>query len=79
METEPTEILTWMTVQEMQRTLRIGKNTALALLASGAVDGIRVGRAVRVSRVSLDRFIAANPYVSDDGEGSKGPSPGERP
>jgi excisionase family DNA binding protein len=78
METEPTQI-TWMTVQEMQRTLRIGKNTALALLASGAVDGIRVGRAVRVSKASLDRFVAANPYAPGDGEGTKGTSSGDRP
>ena len=78
METEPTET-TWMTVQEMQRTLRIGKNTALALLASGAVDGMRVGRAVRVSRASLDRFIAANPYVSRDEDGTKNTSTGVRP
>lgn len=57
METQPTEA-TWMTVQEMQRTLKIGKNTALSLLASGAIDGIRVGRAVRVSSQSLQKYIS---------------------
>jgi excisionase family DNA binding protein len=57
----------WITVEEMRRTLKIGKNKALALLASGAIEGIRVGRAVRVSQDSLDRYIAANPYKPDDG------------
>jgi excisionase family DNA binding protein len=60
---EPTNT-TWMTVEEMRHTLKIGKNKALALLASGDIEGIRVGRAVRVSQYSLDRYIAANPYKS---------------
>ena len=66
MTTEPTDT-TWITVEEMRRTLKIGKNKALALLASGDIEGIRVGRAVRVSQDSLDRYIAANPYKPDDG------------
>ena len=54
MNTEPTDT-TWITVEQMRRTLKIGKNKALALLASGDIEGIRVGRAVRVSRASLHR------------------------
>ena len=66
MNVEPTDT-TWITVEEMRRTLRIGKNKALALLASGDIEGIRVGRAVRVSQDSLDRYIAANPYKANEG------------
>lgn len=65
---------TFITVEEMRRTLKIGKNKALDLLASGAIDGIRVGRAVRVFRESLDRYIAANPYRPDDGAKREAPS-----
>jgi excisionase family DNA binding protein len=65
---------TFITVDQMRRTLKIGKNKALDLLASGAIDGIRVGRAVRVSQESLDRYIAANPYRPDDGAKREAPS-----
>ena len=64
MTTGPTDT-TWITVEEMRRTLKVGKNKALALLASGDIKAIRVGRAVRVSQDSLDRFIAANTYKPD--------------
>ncbi len=65
MNAEPPDT-TWITVEEMRRTLKIGKNKALALLASGDIEGIRVGRAVRVSQDSLYRYIASNPYKPDD-------------
>ena len=64
---------TWITVEEMRRTLKIGKNKALALLASGDIEGIRVGRAVRVSQDSLNRYITANPYRPDDMATREGP------
>ncbi len=64
MTTGPTDT-TFITVEEMRRTLKIGKNKALALLASGDIEGIRVGRAVRVSQDSLHRYISANPYKRD--------------
>ncbi len=66
MKNEPTDT-TWITVEQMRRTLKIGKNKALALLASGDIEGIRVGRAVRVSQESLNRYIASNPYKPDYG------------
>lgn len=72
MTTEPTDT-TWITVEEMRRTLKIGKNKALALLASGDIEGIRVGRAVRVSQDSLDRYCAANPYKPDYGASREAP------
>ena len=72
MNTEPTDT-TWITVEQMRRTLKIGKNKALALLASGDIEGIRVGRAVRVSRASLHRYIAANPYKPDYGTRREAP------
>jgi len=44
-------------VAEVASILRIGRNAAYALVASGALPGIRVGRAVRVSREALRRFM----------------------
>ena len=61
METETTRTQ-WITPDEMRRILRLGKNKTFAILASGEVDAIKVGRAVRVNRESLDRFIASHPY-----------------
>jgi excisionase family DNA binding protein len=55
----------WMTVDEMRRTLSLSKGKAFAILASGEVEAIRVGRAVRVNRESLERFCANHPYKPD--------------
>ena len=55
----------WITVDEMRRRLSLSKGKAFDIVASGEVEAIRVGRAVRVNPESLQRFIAANPYKSD--------------
>ncbi|CAA9287384.1 MAG: hypothetical protein AVDCRST_MAG93-3642 [uncultured Chloroflexia bacterium] len=55
----------WITVDEMRNRLSLSKGKAFDMVASGEVEAIRVGRAVRVNLESLQRFIAANPYKSD--------------
>jgi excisionase family DNA binding protein len=52
----------WMTVEEMRRKLYIGKSKAYELLDSEDIDAIRIGRTVRVSRDSLERWIKLHPY-----------------
>ena len=46
-----------LTVEELMDTLKIGKNKAYELLNSGALKGVRVGRAWRISAQSVEDFI----------------------
>ena len=57
---------TWMTVEEMRRVLSIGKSKAYELLDSEkGIRAVRIGRTVRVSRKSLERWLEAHPYKKD--------------
>lgn len=59
-------IPTWMTVEEMRRNLAIGKSKAYQLLDSeDDIAAIRIGRTVRVSRDSLERWITNHPYKKE--------------
>ncbi len=77
MTTGPTDT-TWITVEEMQRTLKLGKNKVFAILASGQVDAIKIGRSVRVNSDSLQRFISQHPYKPDDRARREAPSVKDR-
>lgn len=46
-----------LTVDEVTELLYIGKNTAYALLNSGELKGIRIGRSWRIPRESINDFI----------------------
>lgn len=46
-----------MTVMEMAKVLRIGRNAAYQLVADGRIRTIRVGRGIRVPRNALIQFI----------------------
>ncbi len=48
-----------LTVPQVAQVLGICKNTTYALLRSGDLKSIRVGRKIRVSKDSLLEFIAA--------------------
>lgn len=45
--------------EEAARLLGLGRSTVFALLATGELPSVRVGRSVRVSRSAVERFIAA--------------------
>lgn len=45
--------------EEAARLLGLGRSTVFALLATGELPAVRVGRSVRVSRAALQHFIAA--------------------
>lgn len=47
----------WLTVREVQALLAIGRTKAYELAASGTWETIEVGRALRISRESLRRWI----------------------
>ena len=52
---ELTEYL--MTVEELRQFLRVGRTYAYGMLADGAMPSVRLGRALRVRRSDVERFV----------------------
>ena len=50
-----------LTAQEAMDILGVGKNTIYRLLASGALQGIRIGRSWRISGDALEYFMLGVP------------------
>jgi len=46
-----------LSVQDVARLLRVGKNTAYGLVNSGELRCVRVGRQIRVSRDEMLRYL----------------------
>jgi excisionase family DNA binding protein len=53
MELEPT----WVTYEEAQRLVGLGKTTLWRLVSAGEIKTARVGRAVRINRRSLEEYL----------------------
>ena len=51
---EPSEVIT---VAELAKMLRIGRNSAYNLVNNGLVRSVRVGSQIRISRASVLEFI----------------------
>jgi excisionase family DNA binding protein len=47
-----------LTVEEAARRLNIGRTTMYALVSSGAVESVTIGRLRRVPSECLDNFVA---------------------
>ena len=47
----------WLTYSEAQTVSGLGRTTLWSLVSSGKVKAARVGRAVRISRRSLEEFM----------------------
>ena len=47
-----------LTVSELARELRIGRNTAYTFVRSGQIRSIKIGRTIRVPRTALEDFLA---------------------
>lgn len=56
MDTEPI-VKEWLTYPEAQRYAGLGRTKLWELVSAGDVKAARVGRAVRISRRSLDEFM----------------------
>lgn len=52
-----------LTVSELQEVLNIGKNTAYALLSSGAISSIRIGKQWRIPKAALMQYILENAKI----------------
>jgi len=46
-----------LTVEEAAKILNVGKNTAYALVNSGLINSVRVGRQIRICRAELFRYL----------------------
>jgi len=46
--------------EEVQEVLCIGRSKVYEMLASGELPSIRVGRCLRISRISLEQWIKDN-------------------
>lgn len=46
-----------LTVPEAAKVLRIGRNLAYELIARGELPSVRLGRAIRVPRSALERWL----------------------
>ncbi|WP_431774297.1 excisionase family DNA-binding protein [Streptomyces cucumeris] len=53
---DPTQVL--LTVEEAARRLRIGRTTCYALISSGELESVPVGRLRRVPAEAVPEFVA---------------------
>lgn len=53
----------WLTVRQTAAYLNISETTVRRLVNEGSLNAIKVGRAVRIERSSLQRFAQTNRYV----------------
>ena len=56
-----------LTVPEVARLLRIGRNRAYELVNDGELYGRRVGHGIRVPKTAVERFLAASSPATTSG------------
>ena len=54
----------WLTLRQVQEILGIGSTKAYQLVASGAVPSVKIGRAIRINRQDLERWLEDQRYPS---------------
>lgn len=52
----------WLSYPEAQRFSGLGRTKLWELISSGEVQAAKIGRAVRISRRSLDEYMETNAY-----------------
>lgn len=60
---------------EVAEMLRIGRSLVYGMLATGELPSIRVGRCIRIPKVSLEKWIANQENVRGDNKGGGGVRP----
>jgi excisionase family DNA binding protein len=53
----------WWTVKELQMVSGLGRTKCYEIIASGELEAIKVGRAVRVSRASFEEWTRRQRYL----------------
>jgi putative molybdopterin biosynthesis protein len=56
MNTSPPSLL--LTAEEVAHELRLGRSKVFEMLARGELPRVRIGRAVRIRRTDLERWVA---------------------
>jgi len=59
-----------MRAGEVAAALGVGRATAYQLIANGELPTVRIGRAVRVPRAELERWVRRRTMGADDGGGA---------
>jgi excisionase family DNA binding protein len=54
----------WLTYRRAQEYTSLSRTTLWGLVSSGEIEAARVGKAVRISRQSLDQFMRRNSNLS---------------
>ena len=55
--TKDSDAETWITVGEMGRILSLGRTKCYELVSSEEFETVKIGRALRINRKSLDKWI----------------------
>jgi excisionase family DNA binding protein len=58
-----TEEAAWLSYPEAQRFSGLGRTKLWQLISTGDVKAAKVGRAVRISRRSLDEYMESSAYA----------------
>ena len=56
----------WISYSEAQKHTGLGRTKLWELVSAGDVEAAKIGRAVRISRRSLDEYMKRNRYVAVD-------------
>jgi excisionase family DNA binding protein len=59
----------WLTYRRAQEYTSLSRTTLWGLISSGAIEAAHVGRAVRISRRSLDEYMHRNSNVAMSQQG----------
>lgn len=54
---ESSEIVLVLTVEDLARILAISKNTAYALVRSGKIHSVKIGRTYRIPRSAVQEYL----------------------
>ena len=57
----------WISYSEAQKYAGLGRTKLWQLISSGDVEAAKIGRAVRISRRSLEDYMKSNSYVQAAG------------
>jgi excisionase family DNA binding protein len=59
----------WISYSEAQTYAGLGRTKLWQLISTGEVEAAKVGRAVRISRASLEEYMRRHSYVETKGSG----------
>ena len=57
----------WLRYPEAEQYSGLGRSTLWKLVRDGRISAAKIGRAVRISRRSLDEYMKRNSYLEADG------------